>query len=152
MFEFVSLLFGLANFFLVIGHSTLLYFKTEECKDLPSIPLIEAIFPWPTKGKFVSILCLALSVMWLFLVCLVLMFERLKTGTFPSFMSMFSFEVLFGFCILPNTCYALYLFNRMCKQSGRWLFVPLHATQKEFQRPIMIVASLSFLSMFIKFN
>ena len=48
------LLIGLGCFFFMLGHSTLLFFKG---KDVNAMSLMDAILPWPTKGKFISLIC-----------------------------------------------------------------------------------------------
>ena len=130
-----SLLIGVGCIFFILGHSTLLFFKS---KELPVMPIGEAIFPWPKKEKFVSVLCLGLSVASIFLIF------SLPPET-QSSASSSAWKILSIFAVFPSGIYASYLVKRIRKQPEGFLYFPSDATRQEWSLPIIISVFVSAL-------
>lgn len=128
-----SLLIGFGCVFFILGHSTLLFFKG---KELPVMPIGKAIFPWPKKGKFVSVLCLGLSVASIFLIF------SLPPET-QSSASSSAWKILSIFAVFPSVIYASYLAKRIRKQPEGLLYFPSEATRQEWSLPIVISVFVS---------
>ncbi len=130
-----SLLIGVACLFFILGHSTLLSFKS---KELSVMPISEAVFPWPKKGKFVSVLCLGLSLASILLI----FFLPPETKFWASASAWKIFSI---FAVFPSVSYACYLTRRIRKQPEGLLFFPSDATRLEWLLPIIIGALISLL-------
>lgn len=126
-----SLLIGFGCMFFILGHSTLLFFKS---KELPSMPIGEAIFPWPKKGKFVSVLCLGLSAASFFM-----MFSL------PSEIQSSAWKIFFIFAVFPSVIYTSYVVKRIRKQPEGLLYFPSDATRQEWSLPLIISVFVSAL-------
>ena len=128
-----SLLIGFGCVFFILGHSTLLFFKG---KELPVMPIGKAIFPWPKKGKFVSVLCLGLSVASIFLI-----FSLPPEN--QSSASSSAWKILSVFVVFPSVIYANYLARRIRKQPEGLSYFPSDATRQEWSLPIVISVFVS---------
>lgn len=135
-----SLLIGVGCIFFILGHSTLLFFKSRE---LPSMPIGEAIFPWPKKGKFVFVLCLGLSVASIFLIF------SLPPET-QSSASSSAWKILSIFAVFPSVIFASYLAKRIRKQPEGLLYFPSDATRQEWSLPIVISVFVSAIFWILK--
>ena len=125
-----SFLIGMGCLFLILGHSTLLFFKS---KDLPSMPIRDAILPWPRKGRSVSVLCLGLAVASFFLILLLPSESRFLA-------SHSAWKILVTFAVLPSVIYANYLSRRIRKKSEGLLYVASDARPREWSLPLVISA------------
>ena len=128
-----SLLIGLGCLFFILGHSTLLFFKS---KDLSSMPIRDAIFPWPKKGKLVSILCLGLSAASFFL-----MFSL--PSEIQSSVSHSEWKIWVIFTVFPGVSYALYLSKRIRNQPEGLMYFSSDLTRQEWSLPLIISAFIS---------
>lgn len=133
-----SLLIGFGCVFFILGHSTLLFFKG---KELPVMPIGEAIFPWPKKGKFVSVLCLGLSLVSIFLI----FYLPPETQYSSSAWKIFSL-----FSVFPSIIYAGYLAKRVRKKPEGLLYFPSDATRQEWSLPIIVAVFVSALLWILK--
>lgn len=133
-------LIGIACFFFIVGHSTLLHFKSE---DLSSMSIAEVILPWPKKGKFVSVLCLGLSGASLILLLL-------GNSDADRPVSISAWKVLIIFAVLPSFIYGSFLFRRVRKTPQGILYFPSPVSEKEWALPLMISAAVSALSYFFE--
>jgi hypothetical protein len=134
-----SLLVGIGCMFFVLGHSTLLFFKG---KDSQLIPIKQAIFPWPRKGKSVSILCLALSATSFFL----------NSYLAPEAQSAFShsaWKILIVFAAAPSVIYAAYFLRRIRKTPNGLFFSPSESTEREWLAPLLISVFVSLVFLII---
>jgi hypothetical protein len=125
-----ALLIGVGCIFFILGHSTLLFFKS---KGSTSMPIVDAIFPWPKKGKFVSVLCLGLSA-----VSFILMFSL--PSEIQSSVSHSAWKILTIFAVFPSAVYALYLVKRIRNQPEGLVYFPSDATRQEWSLPLLISA------------
>lgn len=130
-----SFLIGLGSLFFMLGHSTLLFFKS---KELILMPLKNAIFPYPKQGKTVSFLCLALSVMAF--VIAILLPNDLRSSSWRS-----SLVILSTFCVVPCGIYLVYCFKRIRRDSNGFVFLPSDATKLEWSLPLLISAFVNIL-------
>ena len=135
-----SLLIGIGFLFFILGHSTLLFFKS---KDLPSMPIQDAIFPWPEKGKSVSVICLGLSA-----ASFLMIFSRLYEIQSPFSHS--ALKILVVFAAFPGLVYALYVSKRIRRQAGSLFYCCSDATRQEWSMPLLILAFVFALSWFLK--
>jgi hypothetical protein len=128
-----SLLIGFGFVFFLLGHSTLLFFKGKES---PVMPIREAIFPWPKKGKLVSVLCLGLSVGSVFLI-----FSLPPDN--QSSASSSAWKILSVFVVFPSVIYANYLAKRIRKRPEGLSYFPSNATRQEWSLPVIISVFVS---------
>jgi hypothetical protein len=135
-----SLLIGFGCVFFILGHSTLLFLKG---KELSVMPIGEAIFPWPKKGKFVSVLCLGLSVGSIFLI-----FSLPPEN--QSSASSSAWKILSVFVVFPSVIYANYLAKRIRKQPEGLSYFPSDATRQEWSLPIIISVFVSAIFWILK--
>lgn len=125
-----SLLIGIGCLFFILGHSTLLFFKS---KELFSMPVRDAIFPWPKKGKLVSTLCFGLTATSFLLIFYL-------PSEIQSSVSHSSWKILVIFAVFPSVIYALYLSKRIRRQSEGFLYFSSDATRQEWSVPLLISA------------
>ena len=130
-----SFLFGLSCLFFFLGHSTLLFFMS---KEVSIMPIKELIFPRPKKGRFVSELCIGLSILS-FLLMVLLPFD-LKDSSLTS-----TLKILFAFAGFPTLSYGAYLFKRIHKHPTGLFFHASETTNNEWKIPIIVSAVVSFL-------
>lgn len=135
-----SLLIGFGCVFFILGHSTLLFFKG---KELSVMPIGEAIFPWPKKGKFVAVLCLGLSVGSIFLI-----FSLPPEN--QSSASSSAWKILSVFFVFPSVIYANYLARRIRKQPEGLSYFQSDATRQEWALPIIISVFVSAIFWILK--
>jgi hypothetical protein len=121
-----SLLIGFSCVFFILGHSTLLFFKS---KELSAMPIREAILPWPKQGKFVSVLCLVVSVASIFL----MFYLPPENESSPSSSA---WKILSIFVLFPSAIYANYLATRL-------VYCPTDPTPQEWSLPIAISVFVS---------
>ena len=130
-----SLLIGFGCVFFILGHSTLLFFKS---KELSVMPIQEAIFPWPKKGKVVSVFCLGLSVAS---ICLI--FSLPPENQYLASSS--AWKILSILAVFPSVIYTSYLVKRIRKQPEGLLYFPSDAARQEWSLPIIVSVFISFL-------
>ncbi|HYP84609.1 hypothetical protein [Variovorax sp.] len=130
-----SLLIGFGCVFFILGHSTLLFFKS---KELSVMPIQKAIFPWPKKGKFVSVLCLGLSAASIFLI-----FSLPPDNQYLTPSS--AWKILSILAVFPSVIYISYLVKRIRKQPEGLLYFPSDAARHEWSLPIIVSVFISFL-------
>ena len=135
-----SLLIGIGFLFFILGHSTLLFFKS---KDLPTMPIRDAIFPWPKKGKSVSVFCLGLSAAS-FLMIFYLPYEIQSSASHSAL------KILIVFAAFPFLVYALYVSKRIRRQAGGLVYCSSDATRQEWSIPLLISAFVFALFWFFK--
>jgi hypothetical protein len=135
-----SLLFGLGCLFFVIGHSTLLYFKS---RGISSLPIRQALLPWPKQGRIVSLLCLALSIGWLLLAIASLPSE-------PVLPSGSSLKILVVFAVAPCAVYLIYFFRRIKRGPDGLSFCVSDPGRAEWSLPIVLGAAVSLVYWFFK--
>lgn len=131
----VSLLIGFGCVFFILGHSTLLFFKS---KELSVMPIQEAIFPWPKKGKFVSVLCLGLSVASIYLIFSLPLENQYLT-------SASAWKILSSLVVFPSVIYISYLVKRIRRRPEGLLYFPSDAARQEWLIPIIVSVFISFL-------
>ena len=129
------LLIGFTSLFFILGHSTLLYFRE---KDSERIPIADVIFPWPKNGKFVSILCLALS----FASFVLMLTLDLDLNNEKKFVHWKIITILVFF---PIGFYLNYLYKRINKNSEGSLCFICSVGQEEWRFPWIFSVSISFI-------
>lgn len=109
---FVFLL-GCVSLFFVMGHGTLLHFMLEEKGE---IDIWSLFFPWPQKGKVVSIICLFISIIFLLLI-LVLPKEQ-----YNDMFSVSSWKIFFVMIAFPLVSYLIFIASLLIKTSSGFAF------------------------------
>jgi len=109
---FVFLL-GCVSLFFVMGHGTLLHFMLEEKGE---IDIWSLFFPWPQKGKVVSIICLFISIIFLLLI-LVLPKEQ-----YNDMFSVSSWKIFFVMTAFPLVSYLIFIASLLIKTSSGFAF------------------------------
>lgn len=128
-------LLAISCLFFVIGHSALVHFKGEEVSHMS---IRELLFPWPKRGKFLSLLCIGFC-----LLCL-LLFLWLPSDLSPSRVwPVLDIVLVTG--VAPVLMYSLYISRRIHRKSGVIAFYPSRATPMEWRIPLFIVAVTSIL-------
>jgi hypothetical protein len=135
-----------AVFVFVIGHSTLVHFVFEESRG-NVVPLAEGIFPWPKRGRTVSIMCFAVSA--------ILVFMSFKA--FPQKVAESNWDGASIFALslggFPTVWYLTYLLRRVrrCDRPGSGLpfgFDPRPADGLEWKFPVALCAVINVFSFF----
>jgi hypothetical protein len=129
-----SLLLGLASLFFVLGHSTLLFFRS---KEVATIPLKGVFLPWPKSGKTVSLFSLFVSLFWIG--CLIYF---AITSRFDS--NGVSWKVVFAFVIVPIFFYGNYIFWRLRFRDNEVIFVCNETSKLEWIIPMLLAPVVSF--------
>ena len=130
-----AFLFGIGFLFLIVAHSTLLFFKS---KNSSSMPIAEMIFPWPKDGRLVSILCLSLSATSFFF-----MLHLPYDLHYPITTS--AWKILAIFFIFPSIIYSFYIIRRINKNTEGFLYLSPHEKNREWAIPMIISAAISIL-------
>jgi hypothetical protein len=126
-------LFGIFTLFLIMAHSTLLFFKGKEDYI---ISMKDFFFPWPSSGKLVSILCMVICLLCLWLL-FILPFDL-------SLSSVDSWKILMIMIVFPGVIYMNYLIRRLRIDHGKIFFHYSDITHKEAQVPIFLSVGISF--------
>jgi hypothetical protein len=129
----VTALLGFATIFLILGHSTLLYFKSVDGEELP---LREMIFPWPKSGKLVSVLCLIISGIFM-------MVFWGKVKSIEDFYSEGAIRILIALVGVPTIMYMGFLKARLLRRNGHLVFSSKAVRKMEWSLPILAVAGIS---------
>lgn len=135
-----SFLTGMAFIFFIMGHSTLLFFKSKENS---SIPIINLILPWPKNGRMISFICIVLSFIFLF-TALFLPHEANEQK------SHYSLQITLVLIIIPGCIYTSYILKRIYKKPEGFLFISSEAKKIEWSTPLFFSAIVSFLFWLIK--
>ena len=109
---FVFLL-GCGSLFFVMGHGTLLHFMLEE---KGKIDIWSLFFPWPQKGKVVSIICLFISIIFLLLI-LVLPKEQ-----YNDMFSASSWKIFLVMTAFPLVGYLIFIASLLIKTNSGFAF------------------------------
>ena len=109
---FVFLL-GCVSLFFVMGHGTLLHFMLEE---KGKIDIWSLFFPWPQKGKVVSIICLFISIIFLLLI-LVLPKEQ-----YNDMFSASSWKIFLVMTAFPLVGYLIFIASLLIKTNSGFAF------------------------------
>lgn len=133
-----SLLTGLTCIFFILGHSTLLFFRSQES---PTLTVMELIIPWPKNGKIVSLLCIGIAIG--FFIELLTITSDLKSTPFSI-----TWKIILSMTVLPLTVYFLHIIKRLQKKSGVVTYSSSNATKHEWGTPIIFVVFISLLSLF----
>ena len=129
------LLIGFSCLFFLLGHSTLLYFRE---KDSETIPIADVIFPWPKNGKFVSLLCLALSFSS-FILMLLLTSDTNPTKIYSKW------KILISLGIFPMVFYLIFICRRITKNSKGSLCFKSEVINDEWSLPILFSSCIAFI-------
>lgn len=131
------LLFGLFVIFFIMGHSTLLFFRS---RDLEMLSMRQLIFPWPKSGgRFVSILCFFVS-----LVALLLCAKYYKNFDFNH---RGAWRIAVSLIVGPCVIYMIYIFGRIRSRDGCYVFDPNKKPEQEWRWAMSVMIFLGLASM-----
>lgn len=122
-----AVLLGFGCIFFVMGHSILLFYKSE---NVSSMPLVTMLFPWPRKGRIGSFFGFLMA-----LACLALMFilpSDIRSGSILSTLKILIILVLF-----PIVMHVSYLIRRVRKTAKGLYYFPSEATRTEWAVPFL---------------
>jgi len=130
---------AIALMFLVLGHSTLLYFLIEDNKGM-TVAVARIVVSMPTRGKLVGLLCLLLAAA--FFILGITMYPTMAHDPRPI-----SF-VLMLLASMPIAMYAGYIISRIRKSAsvpGTLEFVTTHASPAAIRLIIAIPVGINLL-------
>ncbi|WP_459949862.1 hypothetical protein [Denitratisoma sp. agr-D3] len=132
---------SLGFFFIFMAHSLLVYFLVED-NLRKNIPLKDAFFPWPSKGKMVACVCLVAA-------CF---FGLIAKRGVSAFMGIGSDEwkVIGIFIGIPASWYLIYFFRRINKSGSTYLFKATQSTPLETLFPLVVSLSITLFSYLTK--
>ncbi|MFC5771573.1 hypothetical protein [Thauera sinica] len=132
------ILISIAITFFVMGHSTLLHFKTVESRKFPAFNIL---FPWPKTGRFVSVLCLFVA-LCMFLAAFFLPGVRMTPH--PD-----TWKGVLIFAVFPSICYGAYILAGLRKEEGE-IFFNADLVKDAWKYPILFMAIVNLI--FYLFN
>lgn len=107
------------------------------------MPLMQAFFPWPDTGRFVSTLCLGLSAASFFLLF------SLPSAT-QSAESSPGWRIYFALSVFPWAVYISYFSSRIRRQSDGYWYFSAEATHSEWSLPLLISFLVCIIFWFLK--
>lgn len=128
-----ALLFGFSCLFFIMAHSTLILYKS---KDSGIISVKELIFPWPQNGKFVSLICLVLS--------LVFLGVAIKIPSDFKLNSMAMWRIIISTIVVPTVIYVNYISKRISMGTDGIFFNASAPTKNDWAMPMFVIVVVSF--------
>lgn len=126
---------------LFLAYTTLLHFLTEDFKG-QYIPAKKLFFPWPSRGRFVSLL--AIFAAGLFLIAALIILRAPGRVGSPTVGTFIMFMIL---VVFPLTYQALYMYRGMTRESpqfpGQLAYKPIPFTHKDYRMLIAGVAAVN---------
>jgi hypothetical protein len=132
------LVLGLALMFFALGHSCLHYFLAQE-KSGQSLPVSDAILPWPKQGRVVALMAFGAA--------LAFGVFAVKIGFGKPRPNALLVFLLFASPLLVHIAWLLSCFHR---QSGSWLFLAHQPDPRYLGWALAVPAAVSALSLLAK--
>lgn len=137
----MAIAFSLMFLMLFIAYTTLLHFLTEDFKD-QYIPARKLLFPWPSRGRFVSLLAIFAAGLFLIAVLIIL---RAPGKVGPPTVA--TFAILAIFVIFPLIFQSVYMYRGMTRESlqfpGQLAYKPIPFTQKDYRMLMVGVVAIN---------
>lgn len=130
------LLLGFGLLFLGLSHNTLLYFYSFDKQRQP-FPLWRMALPWPSRGKFVSLLAGLVS-------CLFVWGWFRAPADGIDFSNPRSIALASAFVVIPASLMASFYWRRIKRaQNGVFLFDPIDPSPVELGLPAIVTVTLT---------
>lgn len=129
------LLISLTLLFLILAHSTLVYFRSKEAAALS---LAELLVPRPKTGRHASFACLLAAILTL-----------TAAGMHPADIELVdlqrSWKIITVFAIFPMAFYFFYIKSGLQRSKGR-IFFHFQSARIDWRAPILVSVLLSAFS------